>query len=143
MYFIGLLFLSPLWWVFIAAWIFSSCGKQGLLSSCNVQASHCGGISCGRVQALGHVGFSSYGTQAQLPRSTWELLGQGIEPVFLALAGGLLTTGPPGKSKKLFLIHLHPNLSFIIFHCSYGSYHCKLILVSVCIDHKNILRVCS
>ena len=29
-------------------WAFSSCGKQRLLSSCGVQASHCGGFSyCG------------------------------------------------------------------------------------------------
>ena len=27
---------------------FSSCGKQGLLSSCDTQASHCGGFSCCR-----------------------------------------------------------------------------------------------
>ena len=47
---------------------------------------------------LGQVGFSSCGMQSQFPHGTWDLLGQGIEPVFLALAGGLLTTGPPGKS---------------------------------------------
>ena len=28
----------------------------------------------------------------------WELPGPGIEPVLPALAGGFLTTGPPGKS---------------------------------------------
>ena len=26
--------------------LFSSCGEQGLLSTCGVQASHCGGFSC-------------------------------------------------------------------------------------------------
>ena len=31
----------------------SRCGKQGLLSRCGVQASHCGGFSCFRAQALG------------------------------------------------------------------------------------------
>ena len=98
MYFIGFLFFRPLCWVFIAAWVFSSCGKQGLLSSCDVQASHCGGFSCGRVQALGHVGISHCGTQSQSPRGMWDLLGQGIELMFLALAGGLLTTGPPAQS---------------------------------------------
>ena len=30
----------------------SNCDEQGLLSSCGVQASHCGGFSCG-AQALG------------------------------------------------------------------------------------------
>ena len=32
---------------------FCSCSKQGLLSSCHVWASHCGGFSCCRAQALG------------------------------------------------------------------------------------------
>ena len=31
----------------------SNCGRQGLLSSCGVQASHCGSFSCCRAQALG------------------------------------------------------------------------------------------
>ena len=33
----------------------------------------------------------------------WNLPGQGIEPVSAALAGGLLTTGPPGKSSRSLL----------------------------------------
>ena len=35
----------------------------------------------------------------------------GIEPVFPALAGGFLTTAPPGKSLKnitMFIFFLHP-----------------------------------
>ena len=40
-------------WVFIAKWAFSSCSEQGLLSSGNVQASHCGGFSCCEAHALG------------------------------------------------------------------------------------------
>ena len=31
----------------------------------------------------------------------WDLPGPGLEPVFLALAGGFLTTAPPGKSQGL------------------------------------------
>ncbi|KAJ8782467.1 hypothetical protein J1605_010175 [Eschrichtius robustus] len=31
----------------------------------------------------------------------WDLLGPGLEPVSPALAGGFLTTGPPGKSLSL------------------------------------------
>ena len=45
--------------------LFSSFGKQGLLSSCNAQASHCGGFSCCRAWALELVGFRSYSTWAQ------------------------------------------------------------------------------
>ena len=33
----------------------------------------------------------------------WDLPGPGIEPVSRALAGGFLTTGPPGKSAELTL----------------------------------------
>ena len=39
----------------------------------------------------------------QLPRGTWDRPRPGIEPVPPALAGGFLTTGPPGKSEKLHL----------------------------------------
>ena len=37
-------------WVFVVTWLFSSCGKQGLLSGCH---AHCDGFSCGRALALG------------------------------------------------------------------------------------------
>ena len=33
----------------------------------------------------------------------WDLPGPGLEPVSPALAGGFLTTVPPGKSKVAFL----------------------------------------
>ena len=33
-------------------------------------------------------------------RALWCLPGQGIEPMCPALAGGFLTTGPPGKSQR-------------------------------------------
>ena len=78
------------------------------------RASHCGGFSCCRAQALGarasvvvaH-GLSSCGlqvlehsscvTQAQWLRGMWDLPGPGLEPMSPALAGGFLTTVPPGK----------------------------------------------
>ena len=40
--------------------LFSSCGEQGLLSSCTAQASYCSGLSCCRAPALGYVGSSSW-----------------------------------------------------------------------------------
>ena len=43
-------------------------------------------------------GFSSWGTWASLPRGMWNLPGQGIEPVYPALAGRFSTIGAPGKS---------------------------------------------
>ena len=45
--------------------LFSSRSKQGLISTCSVWASHCGGFSCCRAWALGHVGFSSCGSRLQ------------------------------------------------------------------------------
>ena len=43
----------------------SCCGEWGLLSSCGVLASHCGGFSFCGAQALGHMGFSSCGVWAR------------------------------------------------------------------------------
>ena len=42
--------------------------------------------------------LDSCGTRASLPCSMWNLPGPGIKPTSPALAGGFLTTGPPGKS---------------------------------------------
>ena len=46
-------------------WALSNCNEWGLLSICSTWASHCGGSSCCRAWALGHLGFSSNGTWAQ------------------------------------------------------------------------------
>ena len=69
------LFVCLIWvfWVFIAEWAFSSCAEQ---------ASRCGGCSCCRAQALGHVGFSScgltgYGTQLSWPEACGIFPNQG------------------------------------------------------------------
>ena len=69
---------------------FSSCRQQGLLSCCGAQA-------------LEH-GLSSCGTWAQVPRGMWNLPRGGIKPVFPALVGRFLTTGPPGMSRRLFFL---------------------------------------
>ena len=37
----------------------------------------------------------------------WSLPRPGIEPISPALAGGFLTTGPPGKSRPVTLMHTH------------------------------------
>ena len=95
----------------------------GLLTSCGVWASHCGSSSCRRAGARGCEGFrsvarrlSSRGASAWLScgrtrdwdcpgrTRTGNLPGPGIEPVSLALAGGLLTTRPPGRSLSQPLI---------------------------------------
>ena len=84
---------------------------------CSAQAPHCGGFSCCGVRALGARAsvvvarglsscgsrslerrLSSCGTRAYLLRGMWDLPGPGLEPMSPALAGGFLTTAPPGKS---------------------------------------------
>ena len=54
------------------------------------------GVSCWA--RLRHMGFSSCSTGAQLLTGMWDIPGSGIGFVSLALQGGFLTTGPPGKS---------------------------------------------
>ena len=85
-------------------WAFSSHGEQGLLSSCRMRPSHCGDFSCHGAQALGDVAFSNYDMQA-LEQDVQVVVVEGASfreawGIFTEqLAGGLLTTGPPGKSK--------------------------------------------
>ena len=45
------------------------------------------------------------GLFALLLPSTWDLPGPGIEPLSPALAGGFLTTEPPGKPQILQLFY--------------------------------------
>ena len=91
---------------------FSSCGKWGysllwcagfslrwllLLQS---TGSRCTGLSsCG--SRAPERRLSSCGTRAQLLRGMGDPPGPGLEPVFPALAGGFLTTAPPGKPTLL------------------------------------------
>lgn len=104
-------------WVFDAAWAFLQLRRVGLLSSCSVQASHCGGSSCCEAEALGCMGFRSCSTWAQwlwLPGSRataqqpWHIGLAALQHVRSsqtrdrtqmspALADRLFTTEPPGK----------------------------------------------
>ena len=75
----------------------------------------CGLSSCGS-RALKHR-LSSCSTRAWLLRGVWDLPGPGLEPMSPALAGGFLTTEPPGKSLCFSLW-----LWFIVLsHCSLFS----------------------
>ena len=95
--------------------------QVGAAFHCGAPASHCGGFSCCGARALGvraSVGvacrlsscgsralerrLSSCGARAQLRRGVWDLPGPGLEPVSPALAGGFLTTAPPGKPYNCF-----------------------------------------
>ena len=98
-------------------WAFSICGERVAALRCGARASYCGGFSCCRAWALGtwasvvvacglsscglralEYRLSSCGARAWLLRGMWDLPGPGLEPVSPALAGGFLTTVPPGKS---------------------------------------------
>ena len=96
---------------------FSSYSKWRLLSSCSAQVSHCGGFSCCRARALGHAGFSGCDTWAQFLRGMWNHPGPAVETISPAVAGGFLTTGPPGKSWTCF-----PSLGYIPRNETAGSY---------------------
>ena len=58
--------------------------------------SRCVGFSSYGSRAPGHR-LSSCGVRAQLLHGMWDPPGPGLEPVSPALAGGFLTTVPPGK----------------------------------------------
>ena len=122
--FFKLIYLFYLWlyWVFVAVhWL----SVVGATLHCGAWASHCGGFSCCRAQALGTQasvvvahGLSSFGsraleqrlsscgTRAYLLRGMWDLPRPGLEPMSPALAGRFLTTAPPGKSHLFFSIKL-------------------------------------
>ena len=70
--------------------------RAGATLGCGVRAPHCGGFSCCGARALERR-LSSCGTWAQLFCGMWDLPGPGLEPMSPALAGGFLTTAPPGK----------------------------------------------
>ena len=113
------LFISWLCWVFVSTrWVSLVAASRGYSSLCagfslwwllllrsmalgaqaSVVAAH-GLRSCGS-QAL-ECRLSSCGTWTSSLRSMWDLPRPGMEPVSPALAGGFLTTAPPGKSLKL------------------------------------------
>ena len=96
--------------------------RVGATLRCSARASHCSGFSCWGAQALGtwasvvvahglsscgsqalECRLSSCGARAQLLRGMWDLPRPGIEPLSPALAGGFLSTAPPGKSLKTLL----------------------------------------
>ena len=98
--------------------------RVGATLCCGARASHCGGFACCGARAVGartsvvvacglcNCGswalerrLSSCGAPALLLCGMWDLPGPGIEPVSPALAGGFLTTLPPGKSPEHCIAH--------------------------------------
>ena len=91
-------FLAMHWPLGAARGLFSSCREGSLLSSCSGWASHCGGFSFCEELALECVGSVIVLHRFSFP--AWGILvpRPGIEPMSPELAGGFLTTGPPGMS---------------------------------------------
>ena len=52
--------------------------------------------------------LSSRDPQAELPLGMWNLPGPGTEPAAPDLADGFLTTGPHGKSHRIYMVLIHP-----------------------------------
>ena len=102
-------------WVFVAVRrLFPSCRERGVLSSSGARASHCGGFSCCRVQALGAQasvvtarGLGHAGSVAVAHRPSCLVAceifpDQGSNLCPPSLAGGLPTTAPPGMVCSCF-----------------------------------------
>ena len=109
----GIFFLSflsisffGLCWDFVAVQAFLQLQRAGaghwllLTAVASLVAEH--GLQTLGLQWLQCVGFSSWGSRAELPCGMWNLPGSRIKPVAPALAGRFLITGPPGKPSRTF-----------------------------------------
>ena len=118
---------------------FSSCGEQGplfiavhgpLTIAASIVVEH--GLQTRRL--------SCCSSRAQLLRGLWDLPRPGLEPVSPALAGGFLTTAPPGKPRLLYYYirtffvsyyGLCLKVYFVWYKYSYPSF----LTVSVCMEY--------
>ena len=91
-----LLYFWVLWVFVVAHWLSLVVASRGY-SSEDVAAPHCSGFSCCRAQGLG-TGAQQLWHMGLVALLHVESSGPGIKPVFPALSGGFLTTGPPGKA---------------------------------------------
>ena len=89
-----------LWWLL---WLQSTDSVHMGFSGCSSWAPECRLCSCG--------------AQVQLFHGMWNPPRPGTEPVSLALQGGYLTTGPPGKPSALPSC-CQNNFILIVFHWS-------------------------
>ena len=106
-FFINLFNYLWLRWVFIAVRRLSLVVVSGGSSSLQCTGFSLQWLLLLRSMGSRYTGFNSCGPRTQLLCSMWDLPGPGLEPVSPALAGGFLTTAPPGKSS----------------HCVYCPYH--------------------
>ena len=103
------------------------------------------------------VGFSSCGSRALerrlgicgarawLLRGMWDLPGPGLKPMSPALAGGFLTTVPPGKAPFLFMAESYPivYMCHIFFIHSSVDGHLGCFHVLYCVVHQCLFALYS
>ena len=85
-------------WVLVDAPSFLQLQWVSIPSTCSMQASYCGDLSCCRARALECMGSVAVAQGLSCPMACEIFLDQGSSPhSALALVGTLLTTGPIGK----------------------------------------------
>ena len=126
-YFILLLFLKLIYFFvcFWLCWVFIAAHGLSLVAANRGSSS----LQCVGFSLWWLIFFVEPGLQAQASvtvarglsscgalhiRGTWDLPGPGIEPTFFALAGGFLTTVPPGKS--LFSIYFLTQKDYYLYY---------------------------
>ena len=65
----------------------------------------------------------------------WDLPGPGIEPMSPALAGGFLTTAPPGKPENFVIII---SLKFILLKISYRPIYNTVFSIVIKITYSGV-----
>ena len=92
------------------AWAFSSCGEQGLLSSCCAWASHCGGFSCCGAWAPGGVGSVFVACGFSCSVACGIFLDQGSNPCPLRWQADSYSAYHQGSPYPSFLIIAIPTI---------------------------------
>ena len=100
---------------------FFSCGEREATPHCGGWASHCGGFSCCRAQALGRQASVAVAYGLSCSSTLGNLPGPGIKPVSPTLAGGFLTTGPQEKFHITLLLTIFPMLYTLILWIALGN----------------------
>ena len=92
------------------------------------------------------VGFSSWGARTQLLCSMWNPPRPGIEPASPPLAGGFLSTVPPGHSELVFLAcqEMGAYIQYdIVFVNILITLPVNLTCLQLCPINHNLLLICS
>ena len=101
----GLLSQARLSKLFLAALVFAAAHRLSLVAvSRDYSPFAVSGLLVAVASLVGKHGLSTCGVGAWLLHSMWNLPGPGIQPMFPALAGGFLTTGPQAKSQQLHFL---------------------------------------